>query len=241
MPGYGQSQMGDEQPTGLDVQGEIFAFMLDQWGLSKTSVIAHDFGGATTLRAHLLHNCEYDRYVLMNVVAMRPWGSAFFDHVGRHIEAFLGLPQHIHEAVLHAYINGALANDLEPGDIDALAKPWLSEAGRKSFYRQFALADERFTAEIEPVFGDLRCRCLILWGARDPWIPLDRGQALHATMPTSRFETLSGLGHLPQLEGPDTVLRALRDFLLDWSLRNRTAAVTPPKVLRKGPRSTSFS
>src|SRR3546814_10583060 len=57
--------------------------MLAQWDLERPMVVAHDMGGAATLRAHLLHGCNFERYVLMNVVAMRPWGSAFFDHVGR--------------------------------------------------------------------------------------------------------------------------------------------------------------
>ncbi len=215
MPGYGRSEMRDDQRTSLDVQGEIFATMLDHWRLQCPSVVAHDFGGATTLRAHLLHGRDYDRYVLMNVVAMRPWGSAFFDHVGRHVGAFTGLPPHIHEAVVRAYIRGALVNDLDVADSEALAAPWLTEMGRGSFYRQFAQADERYTAEIEPLLGAVRCRTLVLWGEDDPWIPLERGRALHERLAEARFDTLPGVGHLPQLEQPDAVVERLLAFLID--------------------------
>jgi len=117
MPGYGRSQKSEAQRTSLDVQGEVFAEMLQHWGLERPCVVAHDFGGAATLRAHLLHGCDYRCYVLMNVVAMRPWGSEFFAHVGRHVEAFIGLPAHIHRAVVEAYIRGALANDVDPEDV----------------------------------------------------------------------------------------------------------------------------
>lgn len=213
MPGYGRSVMGPSLKTGLDIQGEVFAFMLKTWALDRPCVIAHDFGGAATLRAHLLHQADYAQYVLLNVVAMRPWGSAFFDHVGRHVEAFTGLPPHIHAAVVRAYIAGALAQELPTSDIDALVHPWLTDAGRDSFYAQFAQADERFTAEVEPHFGALRCDTLILWGEDDPWIPLERGQALHHAMPTARFQSLPGLGHLPQLEAPDMVLSHILPFL----------------------------
>lgn len=207
MPGYGQSDMDPDQKTGLDVQGAVFAEMLDHWGLQHPTVLAHDFGGATTLRAHLLHGCDYARLVLMNVVAMRPWGSAFFDHVGKHIDAFMGLPAHIHKAIVGAYIQGALANDIPEDDLRALMAPWLTDAGAGSFYRQFAQADERYTAELEPLFGSLRCPVDILWGADDPWIPIARGQALHGLIPQSTFTALPGLGHLPQLEDPATVLK----------------------------------
>lgn len=213
MPGYGRSDKRPEQRTSLDVQGQVFAEMLAHWGLERPRVVAHDFGGATTLRAHLLHGCDYDRYILMNVVAMRPWGSEFFDHVGRHVEAFLGLPPHIHKAVVEAYIRGALAGDIDGGDFESLVTPWLTEEGRGSFYRQFAQADERYTAEIEPSFGQIRCPVKIVWGEDDPWIPLARGKALHGLIPQASFETLPGVGHLPQLEAPDRVLDLLGPFL----------------------------
>lgn len=215
MPGYGRSEMRADRRTALDVQGQVFAFMMDHLGLERPHVVAHDFGGAVTLRAHLLHGCDYRRLGLMNVVAMRPWGSAFFDHVGRHMEAFTGLPAHIHEAVVRAYIRGALVSPLAEEDFEALCVPWLGEAGRLAFYAQFAQADERYTAEVEPMFGQVRCPTMILWGEDDPWIPLARGQALAGCMPTARFETLSAVGHLPQLEAPDRVLAALDHFLAD--------------------------
>jgi len=146
MPGYGRSGKDAKQRTSLDIQGRVFAEMLAHWDLEQPIVVAHDMGGATTLRAHLLHGCDFDRYVLMNVVAMRPWGSEFFDHVGRNVEVFTGLPKHIHKAVVKAYIGGAIVNNIDSADLERLAEPWLSNEGRASFYRQFAQADEKYTA-----------------------------------------------------------------------------------------------
>lgn len=213
MPGYGQSEKFPEHRTSLDVQGEVFSEMLAHWKLDRPAVIAHDFGGATTLRAHLLHGCEFSAYLLMNVVAMRPWGSAFFDHVGRHVEAFSALPVHIHKAVVEAYIKGAIVNPIGQQDLEQLVAPWLTEAGSSSFYRQFAQADERFTAEVEPLYGSIRCPVAIAWGEDDPWIPLERGRALHARIPQASFEALKGVGHLPQLEAPAHVARLITTFL----------------------------
>ncbi|EAU41832.1 hypothetical protein FP2506_15404 [Fulvimarina pelagi HTCC2506] len=205
--------MSDARPSSIAVQGEIFGEMLDHWGLASPLVVAHDFGGAVTLRAHLLGGRDYAGYVLMNVVAMRPWGSAFFEHVKRHIKAFTGLPPHIHEAIVRAYVRSAIATAISEDDVEALVAPWLSEAGQVSFYRQFAQADERYTAEAEPHFGEVRCPVAILWGEQDPWIPIDRGRALHEAMPQAVFEVLPEAGHLPQLEAPDRVLTALEKHL----------------------------
>lgn len=213
MPGYGRSEKRPDQRTSLDVQGEIFVEMLDHWALSRPRVVAHDFGGAATLRAHLLHGRDYERYVLMNVVAMRPWGSEFFDHMGRHVEAFQGLPPHIHRALVEAYIKGALVTALPAADLASLVEPWLTRDGTASFYRQFAQADEKFTAEVEPFYGEVRCPTRVIWGEDDPWIPLARGQALHRLMPDAEFATLPGVGHMPQLEAPDHTIRELMAFL----------------------------
>ena len=150
----------------------------------------------------------------MNVVAMRPWGSDFFDHVGRHVDAFQGLPPHIHRALVAAYIKGALVEDIHEDDVNALVAPWLTEDGAQSFYRQFAQADEKYTAEVEAHFGEVRCPVKIVWGEDDPWIPLARGNALHKLMPEAEFTTIPGAGHMPQLEKAAAALKEVLDFLL---------------------------
>ena len=211
MLGYGRSTMCDSQRTSLDVQGLIFKEMVDYWEIKRPIVIAHDFGGATTLRAHLLHGCDFAQYILMNVVALRPWGSDFFDHVGKHIDAFTGLPPHIHEAVVKSYIQGALVNHIDDNEVNVLASPWLSAEGRISFYRQFEQADELYTAEFEPLLDRIRCPVSILWGEDDPWIPITTGQKLSKLIPQSSFHSLKKVGHLPQLENPKLVLNALVD------------------------------
>lgn len=209
MPGYGQSGKNAGQKTSLDVQGEIFAEMLGVWALKSPLVWAHDFGGAVTLRAHLLHGVDYASLILMNVVALSPWGSAFFDHVGRHVDAFTGLPPHIHAAVVEAYIRGALVNDLDDGDVQQLVAPWLGEEGSASFYQQFALADDGYTDAFADKFDRIRCPVTVIWGEDDPWIPLERGRILHAKLPDAGLSILPGVGHMPQLEAPEKLLTAL--------------------------------
>jgi pimeloyl-ACP methyl ester carboxylesterase len=53
---------------------------------------------------------------------------------------------------------------------------------------------------------------LIVWGARDPIIPLEHGAAAHEAMPDSRFEVIDA-GHFPQLEEPLRFLDVLTDFM----------------------------
>jgi len=48
MPGYGMSEKNLDQRTSLDVQGNVFCELIKHWGLENPSVIAHDFGGASS-------------------------------------------------------------------------------------------------------------------------------------------------------------------------------------------------
>lgn len=205
MPGYGASSKDAGQPTALDVQGELLVEMIGFWQIATPRIIAHDIGGAVALRAHLLHDADFDRLVLMNVVALSPWGSKFFDLVSANSDVFASLPTHIHGAVVRAYIEGALVNELEGDDFDRLCAPWLDDAGRRSFYAQFAQADERLTRAFEDRLGDIRCPVSILWGEDDPWIPVSRGESLHERIAGSTLRPMPGLGHLPQLERPKNV------------------------------------
>jgi pimeloyl-ACP methyl ester carboxylesterase len=54
---------------------------------------------------------------------------------------------------------------------------------------------------------------LLVWGERDPIIPVAHARAAQAVMPGSRLELLPSAGHFPQLEDPVRVAGILRDFV----------------------------
>jgi pimeloyl-ACP methyl ester carboxylesterase len=54
---------------------------------------------------------------------------------------------------------------------------------------------------------------LIIWGERDPIIPVGHGHRAHAAMPGSRFVVLERAGHFPPLEDPRGVTDAVREFI----------------------------
>ncbi len=105
--GYGQSEQRDGQDVSLGVQNELLAELLDHWALERPDVVAHDFGGATALRTHLLNGKDYRTLTLIDPVALAPWGSPFVKHVRQHEAAFRGVPAYIHEAIVAAYVRGA--------------------------------------------------------------------------------------------------------------------------------------
>lgn len=211
--GYGQSSKRDRQDVSLGRQGEMFAALLKHLGLARPDVLAHDFGGATSLRAHLLHGADYRSLTLVDPVALAPWGSPFVRHVREHEAAFSGMPDYIHEATLDAYLKGAAHRPLAGDALEGYAAPWRGETGRPAFYRQIAQMDQRFTDEIETRYGAVRCPVQLLWGERDAWIPIGRGEELARRLTGGSLIRVAEAGHLVQDDAPEAIVAALLRFL----------------------------
>jgi pimeloyl-ACP methyl ester carboxylesterase len=211
--GYGRSEMRDGQDVSLAIQNRVLSALLTHWAIDRPDVVAHDFGGATALRAHLLDESEYRSLALIDPVAISPWGSPFVHHVRRHEAAFASLPPYIHGAVLEAYIKGAAFSHLPADTIAAYSEPWTGEIGQAAFYRQITQMDERYTDEIASRLGSVRCRTLILWGERDEWIPIERGRTLSGLIRGSTFRSIPDAGHLVQEDAPEAIIAALLAFL----------------------------
>jgi pimeloyl-ACP methyl ester carboxylesterase len=54
---------------------------------------------------------------------------------------------------------------------------------------------------------------LLVWGERDPIIPVAHGRAAHAAMPGSRLEVFEGSGHFPHMDATPRFVEVLDDFL----------------------------
>ncbi|MFD0905558.1 alpha/beta fold hydrolase [Actinomadura sediminis] len=213
MPGYGASEKRDGQDVSLAAQGEIFRDLLGHWELDEPLVVAHDFGGAVALRAHLLHGARYRALTLVDPVALAPWGSPFFRLVGANAPVFEQLPPPLHRTLVREYVTSASSPGLHPATLDALVEPWLDEAGQAAFYRQIAQADQRYTDEIQDRYGELAMPVLVCWGADDTWIPLDKGRELAGAVPGARLRVIEGAGHLVQEDAPAELTAAVLGFL----------------------------
>ncbi|MEO3767121.1 alpha/beta hydrolase [Streptomyces sp. B5E4] len=215
MPGYGQSEKAAGQDVSLGAQGRIFAQLLTHWQLDGPLVVAHDFGGAVALRAHLLHGAAYRALALVDPVALAPWGSPFFRLVRDNAPVFEQLPAALHTALVREYITTTGGPGLHPAVLDALVAPWTDDAGRPAFYRQIAQADQRYTDEIQPRYGEIALPTLLCWGTDDTWIPVAKAHELHTLIPHAGLELFEGAGHLVQEDAPAELTAVLQTFLAE--------------------------
>jgi pimeloyl-ACP methyl ester carboxylesterase len=72
----------------------------------------------------------------------------------------------------------------------------------------------------EDLLPQLACPALAIWGAVDPWEPVELGRALMSVPTVQEFVELPAVGHCPQDEAPELV----NPILLAWISSSRSAS-----------------
>lgn len=75
---------------------------------------------------------------------------------------------------------------------------------------------------------------LIVWGQRDPIIPVEHALAAHRQVPSSRLELFPEAGHFPHLDDPLRFVRLLTEFM-DGTEPARIDAASWRELLRREP------
>jgi pimeloyl-ACP methyl ester carboxylesterase len=210
--GYGQSDKPDADVS-LGIQNILLDALLNEWQLNTPFIVGHDFGGTTVLRNHILNERAYKKIVVIDPVALSPWGSPFFKHVRKFEAAFAGVPDYIHEAIVKAYVQTAAYKPIDDDTLQEIVRPWTGAEGKAAFYRQIAQADSKYTDEIQAKYYSIRTPVMILWGEEDKWIPVEQAHALHQLIPDSKLVTVPQAGHLVIEERPKILVSEIKAFL----------------------------
>jgi pimeloyl-ACP methyl ester carboxylesterase len=210
--GYGASEKSGGQDVSLAAQARLLSELLDHWGLEEPDIVAHDFGGATALRAHLLENRNFNAIALIDAVALSPWGSPFYRLAQEHVGVFRQIPAYMHRAMVAAYIRDATYHPMGDEELEPYIEPWLGPEGQDAFYRQIFQNDQRYTDDVQDRYGEIKRPVLILWGEEDRWISPEKGEQLQARIPGSRLHKIPGAAHLAMEDAPGAVTGALKDF-----------------------------
>ena len=115
------------------------------------------------------------------------------------------------EAIAGDYPAAALADTEWRDDVLALMQDMGLGLGLDTYIRQTRAMQRR--PDQQKTLRKVKIPALILAGAADTLVPARRQDVLAGLMPFGRCKVIEGAGHLPQLEQPEAVSDALRDFL----------------------------
>jgi pimeloyl-ACP methyl ester carboxylesterase/quercetin dioxygenase-like cupin family protein len=196
-PGFG----GTPRPAGLDSirsLARLYVQLLDDLGLTDVIVVGNSIGGWIAAEIALLHSSRVSAVVLVDAA-----GLDIADHP---TADFFSLTMD-QVADLSYYRPDAYRLDLDHLP-DAQKATMAANRAALEVYAGRAMADAGLLGRLPAVTVPV----LVIWGQADRMIPVEHGRAYAAAIPGARLLLVPEAGHLPQLETPDRLLAAVRDF-----------------------------
>jgi 3-oxoadipate enol-lactonase len=207
LPGSGASPVPDEPPT-IEGFADALRDVLDSAGVARAHVVGFSMGGLVAQALATGHRDRVDRLVLASTYAvMNPQARMFLDAVRDVVVAGGSLRPVFPLVYPWLFSVGFLA---DPANAAWLAAPEDDEPtpGWLAQYR----AQQAFDGRAR--LADVAAPTLVVHGADDRLVT-DRDAAVLSTgIPGARAVTVTGAGHLVNVEAPDRFAREVRDFLL---------------------------
>jgi pimeloyl-ACP methyl ester carboxylesterase len=223
LPGHGESarQRGDHSLGG---HACVMRDLLHVLGVERATIVGHSLGGGVAMQFSYQFPAMVERLVLV--------GSG---GLGREVSPLIrsaALPfaeQVLPLLTARPLVDGVTAVagllgrvGLKPGADLAEISSGIASLGdterRAAFVRTVRSVispfGQRVTAN-DRLYLAAETPTLIVWGDRDPIIPLQHGLDAHEQLPESRLEIFEGAGHFPQLDDPLRFAELLTEFVAD--------------------------
>jgi pimeloyl-ACP methyl ester carboxylesterase len=196
-PGFG----GTPRPEGLDSMrslARVYTGLLDELGLTGVTVVGNSIGGWIAAEIALLGSPRVSGVVLVDAA-----GLVVPDYPA---PDFFSLTMD-QVAELSYYRPDAFRLDVDHMP-DAVKAMMTGNRAALAVYGGPAMADPGLADRLP----DIAVPVLVIWGEADRMIPVEHGRTYAKAIPGARFLLIAEAGHLPQLETPDQLLAAVRDF-----------------------------
>jgi pimeloyl-ACP methyl ester carboxylesterase len=213
-PGFG----GTPRPDGLAGMPGLAALyreLLDRLGLDGVTVIGNSIGGWIAAELALLASPRICGTVLVDAVGIEVDGHPVTDISPLSLDELARLSYHDPAAFR---IDPAAMTEAQRAGMAANRATLQVYAGTR-------MGDPALRGRLAAVASPV----LVIWGDADRIADPDYGRAYAAAIPGARFELLTETGHLPQLETPEKLLRAV------WGLRRSTRRPLAPWPLPRCP------
>ncbi|WP_404386911.1 alpha/beta fold hydrolase [Knoellia locipacati] len=204
-PGVGRSSA---VPAGFDLAdfADALAAVIVHLGLGPVHLAGLSWGGTVVLECWRRHPDLVATLVLMDTYA--GWkGSLSADEVDRRVEgvrAMLAAPAEDFDPTLP----GLFASDPTEDVVDLMSTV-AGEVRPETLALELGIMAETDLSELLP---RITVPTLLVWGEADARSPLEVAHRFAEEIPAAELVVVEGAGHLSNLEQPDRVNEAIRDF-----------------------------
>jgi pimeloyl-ACP methyl ester carboxylesterase len=219
-PGHGASAPGGGDYSLGSLAGGLRDLMLTL-GHERATLVGHSLGGGVAMQFTYQFPEMVERLVLVSSGGLGPDVSPILRAAALPgADLFISATAGVGDRVGSVLGRGLGAVGLRPGaDLAEVARGYASLADgerRKAFLatlRSVVGTDGQRVEALDRLYLAADLPLLIVWGDRDPIIPLAHGEEAHRHLPHSRLEVFEDVGHLPQLEAPGRFIATLQRFL----------------------------
>ena len=199
--GFGRSDRALGAPVDIRGHADRVIQVLDHLGINFACIAGHDVGGGIAQSVVVRHPHRVSKLCLVSSVAFDGWPSREV----RVARAMLPLTRHLPPSWIHSVMRADLLRgyqDQDRGahDIELFLRPFADASGRDALMRHFAALTAAETQALAPRLKEILCPTSIVWGERDPFLPVALGQRLHAAIPRSSFTVMPGARHFLPVE-----------------------------------------
>ena len=211
LPGHGESSRGRGDYS-LGALASTLRDLLDHLGIERLHLVGHSLGGGVSMQFAYQFPGRVDSMVLESSGGL---GEEAF--TGLRAASLPGSELVIKWAINERTLRGASwvgkrlgrfgisPHALSPRALETVS--WLSEADRRTAFlatlRSVVSPSGQRVSALDKLHLLDGSRVLIVWGDKDPMIPMAHGQNAHTMLEGSRFVVFPGAAHEPHLHDPD--------------------------------------
>lgn len=219
-PGHGYSAPGGGDYSLGSLASGLRDLMLTL-GHERATLVGHSLGGGVAMQFTYQFPEMVERLVLVSSGGLGPDVSPILRAAALPgADLFISATAGVGSRVGSVLGRGLGALGLAPSaDVAEVTRGYASLSDperRKAFLatlRAVVGTDGQRVAALDRLYLAEALPLLIIWGDRDPIIPVAHAEETHRELPNSRLEIFEGVGHVPQLQSPGSFIAAVERFL----------------------------
>ena len=212
LKGYGQSDKADGDYSVPKVAEEVVA-LLDFIGLKQFNLVSHDWGSVISDYIAGNHPDSILRYVRMQapVLEIDPANHLQFA-IFRNQELATQIMSNAEQFVRHVY-NSRTVQPIREEDLTRIIEEFSREGVAEAVPRYFRDFGEVMSEERAALYAAMDFPVLLLQADSDPAQPLWYFDGATDLFPNAELQWIEDSGHFSELEQPEAVTKAIRDFI----------------------------
>lgn len=213
LPGWGLSDKPANRDYAIEAQAAFVLDFLDHFGLKRVDVVGNSMGGAIAVALAVTYPQRVRKLVLIDSAGYRDFGLRRWAGLAQlPLTAALvraALPDYERLRRTLEWLYGDRTR-LTPDTVNAhclpLRTPGMAEA-------LLAMTQTLRLDSVKALIPQITQSTLILWGGKDPLIPVAHARRFQRDIAGSQLHIFPGAGHVPQEEVPAQLNPVLLEFL----------------------------